>query len=73
MKRNEFVDLVIKESKNQKWHINEYVVDGEKIGIKQFGKWIQRMEVGGYINGINQQTTQKALREQLEEFLNKVL
>jgi len=71
--RSEFVDLVIKESKNQKWHIANYIVDGEMVRIKQFAKWIQVMEVGGIKDGIADQKTQKSLRERVNEFLDKCL
>ena len=69
MKMSEFLDMVVKESKNQKWHIAYHEVNGIQVGIKQYGKWIQILSANSFKDGIPEQKTQKALREKVESLL----
>ena len=47
MTKQEFVAMVVANHKTGKWLSFTVEVEGVQVGIKAFGKWVQRME-GNY-------------------------
>ena len=47
MTKQEFVAMVVANHKTSKWLSCTVEVEGVQVGIKAFGKWVQRME-GNY-------------------------
>lgn len=47
MTKEDFIKMVVANHKSGKWLSCTVEVEGVKVGIKAFGKWVQRME-GNY-------------------------
>lgn len=43
------------------------------VGVKAYGKWVQRIECGGVSDGLPEQRTIKALRAESEAMINRIL
>lgn len=75
---DQFVKLVTDNAKTKKWLSCTMPVirsDGEvfSIGIKSFGKWVQVIQCGCYMDGIPEQKTIKALKEELTKVVTQFL
>jgi hypothetical protein len=47
MTREEFVNMVAANHKTNVWLSGHFDVEGTQVGIKAYGKWVQRMQVAG--------------------------
>lgn len=47
MTKNEFVDMVVKNHSTNRWLSGWFEVEGKKVAVKSFGKWVQRMHLDG--------------------------
>lgn len=43
------------------------------VGIKAFGKWVQRVECAGLVDGVPEQKTLKALKEQTADLITAMV
>lgn len=78
MNVEQFVNQVTNNAKTKQWlSCTESVerADGQcfAVGIKAYGKWVQRIECGSYVDGIAEQKTIKALKEQLTALVTQLL
>ena len=77
MTLNEYLALVLNNVNTNKWlNCTESVVIDNKmysIGIKAFGKWVQRIEICGLVSNIPEQKTKKALKSLLENEILKIV
>lgn len=44
MTKDEFVEMVVKNHNSKQWLSGWFEVDGKQVGIKAFGKWVQRLQ-----------------------------
>ena len=44
----------------------------QKVGVKAYGLWVQRIECAGMVDGIPEQRTQKALRAAVLDLLARM-
>ena len=76
MNKQDFIKMIKKEARNQAWHSGTYTVNKSQIGIKLFGKWIQRIEIqtptATFKDSIPEQKTLKALVAELENTLKGI-
>lgn len=65
--------IIVKEYAGlQKWHNGNYNVSGTNVGIKQFGKWIQIIQIGENVrDSISEKPSRKKLIDALDEMLSK--
>jgi len=75
MDRQAFVKMVVENAKTGEWINSWYRVGDTIVGVKAYGKWVQRMEVADkpYWSGSCSHKTLKALRSELEEGLDYLL
>lgn len=78
MKIEDVVEEVVKNANSGKWLSCTFRVeapDGTEhgLGIKAFGKWVQRVEVCGLVDGLPERKTLKALRASLTDLLTRML
>lgn len=63
--------------KTKKWLSCTFQVQTEKgvfsVGVKTFGKWVQRVECCGMADGLPEQKTVKALREESARLIGRML
>lgn len=73
MTKLEFINMVAANHKSGKWIDSTFEVDGVNIGIKAFGKWIQRMEGNckPYFSGAECKTV-STFKSQIESGLNYI-
>lgn len=74
MNKLEFIKLVTDNVKTKQW-LNCTVSitlgnDTFNVGIKAFGKWVQRIELCGIVESIPEQKTNKALVDELSKLLD---
>lgn len=72
MDKQEFINMIAANVKTKQWLNGTFDVNGKRIGIKAYGKWVQRMQVSWelfYIE-IPEQKTIKALKAALDIELN---
>lgn len=43
------------------------------LGVKAYGKWVQRVELCGMVDGIPEQKTLKALKEKFADLINNMV
>lgn len=74
---SEVIDAVAANVKSGKWISCTFPVSTDKgvfsIGVKAFGKWVQRVECVGMADGLSEQKTVKALRSELENLINRMI
>lgn len=73
MTKIEFIQMIAKNHNSGKWINGTFDVDGINIGIKAYGKWIQRMEGNykPYFSGAECKTV-SAFKSQIESGLNYI-
>ena len=60
---DQLADAIIANAKTGKWLSATFDVDGmPAVGVKAFGRWVQRIECCGITTGVAEQRTNKALR-----------
>ena len=76
MNKPDFIKLVKNEARTPAWFSGTYTVNASQVGIKLYGKWVQRISVetptSKFIETIPEQKTLKALAEKLEALLDGV-
>ena len=74
MTKIEFIKMVSDNHKSGKWLSCTVNVEGVQIGIKAYGKWIQRMEGNckPYFSGAECKTV-SAFKSQIEQGINYIL
>ena len=64
-------------AKAKKWVSCTYRINTDKgvfsLGVKAFGKWVQRMECCGITDSIPEQKTWKALKAELHATVNAIV
>lgn len=64
-------------AKTKQWLSCTFQVQTEKgvfsVGVKAFGKWVQRIECCGFVDGVPEQKTLKALRDESEALISRML
>ena len=76
----QIVDAVITQAKAKQWLSCTYRVRDERaaqgyysVGIKSYGLWVQRVEVGGLRDGLPEQKTERAMRAALITLIHTML
>ena len=74
MTKTEFIAMVANNHKTGKWLSCTVEVDGTMVGVKAYGKWIQRMEGAGkpYFSGAECRTV-ATFKSQIESGINYIL
>lgn len=64
MTLDQLADTVVANVKTGKWLSATFDVDGMPagVGVKAYGRWVQRIECCGITTGVAEQKTNKALR-----------
>lgn len=74
---DQLAQLIADNAKTKKWISATFQVQTDKgtfsVGVKAFGKWVQRLEACGLRWDVPEQKTVKALREQSAETLRRML
>ena len=66
MNVQDIADAVAANAKTGKWLNCTFTLDdGNKVGIKAYGKWVQRIECCGLVDGVCEQKTLKALKAEV--------
>jgi hypothetical protein len=64
-------------SKANKWLFCTYRINTDKgiapLGVKAFGKWVQRMECWGLCDGVSEQKTWKAFDAEFTRVVNSMV
>lgn len=75
LSKENFINNIITNAKAKTWINSSFDVqlgNAEKqtvnIGVKAFGRWIQRLQVNGLYESITEQKTNKALKQSLEQY-----
>lgn len=70
MTRQEFIKMVARNHNTGQWLNGTYDVDGTQVGVKAYGKWLQRLQVPGkpYYSNIERQTV-TAFKQDIESGL----
>lgn len=74
MERQEFIGLVVKNHSSKQWINGTETIDGVTIGVKAYGKWVQRlqrMDTGAYTSF--EAKTVKDFREKMATELEKIM
>mgnify|MGYP000887023493 CR=1 FL=1 len=73
MTKIEFIQMIAKNHNSGKWINGTFDVEGMHIGVKAYGKWIQRMEGNckPYFSGAECKTV-SAFKSQIESGLNYI-
>lgn len=74
MNRQEFINMVAANHKTGKWISCTVEVEGVQVGVKAFGKWVQRMEGNckPYFSGAECKTV-STFKSQIEQGINYIL
>ena len=74
MTKNEFIKMVTDNHKSGKWLNGTFDVDGINVGVKAYGKWVQRMEGAykPYYSGCECKTV-STFRSSVESGVNYIL
>jgi hypothetical protein len=72
MNTETFIKLVTDNIKTKQWLNGTFTVNGADVGIKAYGKWVQRLTVNGVTDGISEQKTNKALASALVTLLKNM-
>ena len=64
MTLEQLADAIVANAKTGKWLSATVAVDGMPagVGVKAYGRWVQRIECCGITTGVTEQKTNKALR-----------
>lgn len=64
MTLDQLADTIVANVKTGKWLSATFDVEGMPagVGVKAYGRWVQRIECGGITTGVAEQKTNKALR-----------
>ena len=73
----DIVNAVAANAKSQKWLSCTFQVttpDGTfPVGVKAYGKWVQRIECCGLVDGGSEHKTLQALKAETEKLLQRML
>lgn len=74
MTKQEFIDMVAANHKRGKWLSCTVSVEGVNVGIKSYGKWVQRMEANckPYYSGTECKTV-KAFKSEISDGIDYLL
>ncbi|MGF6139068.1 hypothetical protein [Pseudomonas laurylsulfatiphila] len=80
MNVQDVADAIAKNVKTGKWLSCTFTInhpnDPERtisVGVKAYGKWVQRLECCGCVEGIPEQPTQKALKEKVVSLIDAAI
>jgi len=80
MNIEDVANAVVANAKTGKWLSCTFQVDNGQavggrisVGVKAFGKWVQRIECCGLVSGANETRTLKALKAGVIEGLNAMI
>ena len=73
MTKQEFIDTIVNNHRTGHWLNATFDVEGRKIGVKAYGKWIQRLEHNGRSDGTVEARTVKAFRSDVEELYEGII
>lgn len=64
MTLDQLADAIVANARTGKWLSAVFAVDGMPagVGVKAYGRWVQRIECCGVTTGVAEQKTNKALR-----------
>ena len=74
----EIADAICANAKTGKWLSCTFSMETDdparpqKVGVKAYGLWVQRIECAGMVDGIPAQRTQKALRAAVLDLLTRM-
>lgn len=74
MEKQKFIDLVVKNHSSKQWINGTETIDGVTIGVKAYGKWVQRLQrldTGTYTTF--EAVTVKEFREKMAAELEKIM
>lgn len=73
----QIAQAVADNAKSGKWLSQTFhIQQGENlaaVGVKSFGRWVQRVEFCGMVDGVPEQKTLKALKTQTADLINRML
>jgi hypothetical protein len=71
------LDNMIACAKDKRWHSATYNINTDKgvfaLGVKSYGKWVQRVQLCEYTDEVPEQRTYKALREEFIALVNRMV
>lgn len=74
MTPQELADQIVANVKTNKWLSATFDIDSlpHRVGVKAYGRWVQRIECCGIYDSIPEQKTNKALRAAVIETLDRI-
>lgn len=70
---DQLCEAVAENVKTKSWYNQRLFIEHDghtyAVGIKAFGKWVQRIETNGRVGGVEETKTIKALKENLRKEL----
>jgi hypothetical protein len=75
MTKTDFVNMLVKNHGSGKWINGTYEVEGRSVGVKAFGKWVQRMQFADhpdYFTSSSEVKTVAGFREQVNNTLEQL-
>lgn len=73
MTRQEFIDIIAKNAPKCQWLSYTVVIEGKGVGVKAFGKWVQRLECNGLKTTVEECKTLKEFKLKVAEALDGVM
>lgn len=73
MTKQEFVELLLANVRTNKWLSCTVDVEGRKVGVKAYRRWVQRLECCGITATVNECRTQREFSKQILQELEGVM
>lgn len=73
MKKDEFIEMIVKNHKSKQWLNGTFQVEEKTVGVKAFGKWVQVLTYPGFRDGSTSDIRSvKAFREEVERLCENI-
>ena len=79
MDAHDIAKVIADNAKNHKWLNQTFQMTNPNdpdrtisVGVKAYGKWVQRIECCGLVDGLPEQTTLKALKEKVVDLIQSM-
>lgn len=71
MNKDEFKALIVNNGK--KWLTDVVTVDGQQVGIKAYGLWVQRITCNGLTSSSSMHTTKRDFRAEVGSLVDSMV
>lgn len=77
MTPSDLIETIVANAPKRVWLSSTFQITTERgtfgVGVKAYGKWVQRIECCGLCDGTTEHKTLKAFRADITQLLNRIL